>query len=149
MNGKTQSILLQVAFKEAAKRGGDGANTKLLTSQFYVMLQELHSEMNIDADDGAYAPRGGGGSPRKPSTSGGGGFTPPTSATPFTTSDGTKWLDYRQAKTNGDVKPKFPDFKTEDGKESAYIYDQQGTPVPATIEILAAADAMASLAAPM
>ena len=145
MKGKTQSILLQVAFKQAAARGEDVATTKLLTSQFYVLLQELHTEIGIDADDGAQSGGGGGGGkfPKKPA------FQPPTDALPFTLADGSSWIDYRAAKTSGSVKPKFPDFKSADGKESAYIYDQNGTPIPETVAIAAAADAMTALVAPM
>ena len=157
MNGKTQSILLQVGFKEAAAqlRDYDGADDrtaaiKLLTSQYYVLLQELHTEIGIDADDGAFAPRGGGG-PRKVTSggSGGGTWTPPADAIPFTTSSGAAWIDYRPSKTSGSVKPKFPDFKSADGDQSAYIYDQQGNPLTETLALIAAADAMASLVAPM
>jgi len=147
MKGKTQSILLQVAFKEAAARGQDVAATKLLTSQFYVLLQELHTEIGINAEDGAQRGGGGGGGgggfPSKPA------FQAPADSIPFTLADGTTWIDYRPSKTSGSVKPKFPDFKTADGKESAYIYDQNGNPVANTVPIMAAADAIADLVAPM
>lgn len=146
MKGKTQSILLQVAFKQAAARGLDTAATKLLTSQFYVLLQELHTEIGIDADDGAARGGGGGnwgGGAKKPA------FVNPTDAVSFTLADGASWVDFRPSKTSGTVKAGFPDFKSSDGKESAYIYNQDGTPIPATVAILAAADGMATLAAPM
>jgi len=149
MRGKTQSIILQVAFKEAAARGLDVAATKLLTSQFYVLLQELHSEIGINADDGA--PKGGGG--------GGGGWpakekmATPESAVAFTTADGITWLDYRQAKARNEVVAKFPDFKTVDQSkengQSVWAYTQNGAPVPEAAALIAAADAIIALAAPM
>ena len=147
MNGKTKSIILQVAFKEAAARGADVAATKLLTSQFYVLLQELHDELGINAEEGA--PRGGGGG------GGGGNFAAkprmatPASARPFTMSDGGTWLDYRPAKSAGEVVPGFPDFKTTDGKTSVWEYTKDGTPVPEADDLAKAANAIAALAAPM
>jgi hypothetical protein len=145
MNGKTKSILLQVAFKEAAARGEDVAATKLLTSQFYVLLQELHGEIGIDPDEGQARGGGGGGRnfPAKPR------MATPTSAIPFATADGTTWLDYRTAKINNEVKANFPDFKTSDGKTSVWAYDRDGTPVAEAAELTAAADSVAALTAPM
>lgn len=143
MQGKTQSIILQVAFKAAVQTGADIPAIKLLTSQYYVLLQELHDEIGINADDGAYTPKGGGGGgssfPSKPKMA-----TPP-SALPFTTSDGITWLDYRTAKSNSEVVPGFPDFKTTDGKTSVWEYTKDGTPVPEATALTAAANAMALL----
>jgi hypothetical protein len=73
----------------------------------------------------------------------------PASAVDFTASDGEGWIDYRAAKAAGEVKPKFPDFKTADGKGSVYIYDLDGQPTAEAVALVAAADAMASLTAPM
>jgi len=146
MHGKTKSIILQVAFKQAAARGEDVAATKLLTSQFYVLLQELHSEIGIDAED--QPARGGGGG-------GGGGFPSkpkmetPASAVPFTMADGSTWVDYRAAKANGEVVKGFPEFKTTDAKTSIWEYTQNGTPVPEAAPLIAAANAIAALIAPM
>ncbi len=155
MYGKTKSIILQVAFKEAAA-GLDGSreisDIKLLTSQYYVLLQELHAEIGIDPDDEAPKPWAN-------KSSGGGGFTPkpkmetPASAVAFTTADGTVWLDYRAAKAKSEVVKGFPEFKTVDQTkgvgQSIWEYSQDGTPVPEAIELINAANAIATLTAPM
>ena len=145
MNGKTQSILLQVAFKQAADRGGDVAETKTLTSAFYGLLSDLHAELNINADDGAYT--GG-------NSGGGRSFPPrerkalPASVTQFTDADGVTWNDFRAAKTAGDVVAKHPEFKTTDSKKSVWEHAQDGSPNPEATALKAAADQMASLTAP-
>ncbi len=143
MNGKSKSILLQVAFKMAAPIASrDGVQE--LTQTFYDTLINLHTSNNIDAND---APRTGGGG-------GGGGYTPKPKATPpasavaFTSSAGVAWLDYRAAKIDGSVKPKFPDFKTADGKESVYEFGLNGKPNPLFAELVIAVNALASLSDP-
>jgi hypothetical protein len=146
MNGKTKSIILQVAFKEAAARGGSVSDTKDLTREFYDSLISLHTHLAIEPDDGA--PRGGGGG------GGGGGFTPkPRMATPptavaFALADGTPWLDYRACKVDGSVKPKFPDFKTSDGKASVYEFGLDGATNPQFAELVAASEKVSSLVNP-
>ena len=139
MNGKTKSIILQVAFKQAAVGGLSIDQIKSTTNQLYTMLIELHTELGIEPDEG----RASGG--------GGGGFTPkprmatPASAVAFTIADGSQWLDYRASKVDGSVKPKFPDFKTADGKESVYEFGLDGATNPAFAELAAASDKLASL----
>jgi hypothetical protein len=144
MNGKTRSIILQVAFKEAADLHLDTPEaTKDTTRVFYNVLIDLHTELGIEPDEGA--PRGGGGS---------GGFTPkprmatPTTAVAFALADGTPWLDYRACKIDGSVKPKFPDFKTSDGKTSVYEFGLDGATNPQFAELVAASEKVSSLVDP-
>lgn len=151
MNGKTKSIILQVAFKEAAadrRAQPDSLNLKAETAAHYQLLIDLHTELGIEADESAphrSDPRASSGAAyaSKPRTA------TPASAIPFTTSDGTTWLDYRPAKTASEVVPGFPDFKTTDGKTSVWEYTKDGTPVPEAEALASAAAAMASLTAPM
>lgn len=42
--------------------------------------------------------------------------------------DGTVFYDYRQVKVDGLVKPNFPDFKSDDFKQSYWLTDQEGQP---------------------
>ena len=148
MNGKSKSILLQVAFKKAVDTGETVETVEhiaTLTQSYYDTLIALHTSNSIDADD---APKGGGGG-------GGGNFAPkpktapPASARAFTIADGSQWLDYRASKVDGSVKPRFPDFKTADGKESVYEFGLDGATNPAFAELAAASDALAALASPM
>ncbi len=145
MYGKTQSILLQVAFKLAATRDIPVAEVKALTHEYYTLLIDLHTVNGIDADD--QPKRGGGGG------SGGGYASKPKMATPasavsFTTADGSTWLDYRASKIDGSVKPKFPDFKTADGKESVYEFGLNGEVNPAFAELVTAVETFTSLTDP-
>ncbi|KKL59860.1 hypothetical protein LCGC14_2211070, partial [marine sediment metagenome] len=136
----------QVAFKEAAsdRRVLDILDLSKETAAHYQLLMDLHTSLGIEADESA--PRGGGG--------GGGGFTPkprmatPASAIAFTIADGSQWLDYRASKVDGSVKPKFPDFKTADGKESVYEFGLDGAPTPQFAELAAAADGITALTDP-
>ncbi len=110
------------------------------------MLLDLHSEIGIDPEDGAAPRRGGGGgfnrAPREKAA-------PPKSARTFTTSDGTQFTDYRVSKAKGEVKPNFPDFKSADNKQSIWAFDRDGAPNAEAADLIAAADAMASLTDPM
>lgn len=141
MNGKSKSILLQVAFKKAAEIGGPGDKLTARTQEYYDILINLHTSNNIDADD---APRGGGGGNYTPKPK----ATPPASAISFTSSSGAPWIDYRAAKIDGSVKPKFPDFKSADGKESVYEFGLNGEVNPAFAELVTAVSALASLTDP-
>jgi hypothetical protein len=71
----------------------------------------------------------------------------------FTDADGIQWYDWRAAKANGNVGTKHPDFKT--GNQSKYvgqsiwIFCQDGDNNPEATPLIAAADQMAALTAPM
>ncbi len=109
MNGKSKSILLQVAFKGAISLGKPDTDT---IRGLYETLLVLHDQLSINADDDARS-RGGSG------WSGGSGqrsTTLPEGTSVFTARD-TQMVDYRAAKTAGNVKPGFPDFKTLDGSK--------------------------------
>ena len=151
MNGKTKSIILQVAFKEAAAQtGGDATACRALTSTFYTTLIELHESLGINPDEGGGKSWGGKKSYETGAAKIGGGFTPPADAVNFTHA-GAPWVDYSASKESGSVKPRFPDFKTADGKESVYIYDQNGTPTTEGEGLVASAggaNAVASLTEP-
>ena len=111
MNGRSKSILLQVAFKGAIEMGEPDPDT---ITGYYEILLALHDRLGIDSDDGG-PKRGGGGSGWS-----GGAQRQPTalpSETSVFTARSTQIVDYRAAKTAGSVKPNFPDFKTLDGSK--------------------------------
>ncbi len=143
MNGKTQSILLQVAFKRAASPEGSANAVRALTAEYYGILISLHEQFGINADEGAGRGHGGDGNYTKTPR-----MATPTSAVPFTAENGTAWLDYRAAKVAGEVKPKFPDFKTVDGKDSVYEYGLDGIVNSDYAKLATAATARASLSDP-
>ena len=143
MNGKTQSILLQVAFKRAASPEGTADAVRALTAEYYAVLVSLHEQLGINPDEGAGRGRGGDGNYAKAPR-----MATPASAIAFTIADGSQWLDYRASKVDGSVKPKFPDFKTADGKESVYEFGLDGATNPAFAELAAASDKLTSLTDP-
>lgn len=51
-----------------------------------------------------------------------------TSGLPTIEIGGVEFIDYREAKKSGEVKPRFPDFKTPDNKRSEWLTDQDGQP---------------------
>jgi hypothetical protein len=120
IKGRSRSILLQVAFKEAASLTGTVEATKPLTRGFYEMLIELHEELNIDPEDGGFS-RGGGTSRSKTST-----FVKPTGET--FVYEGVLVEDFRAAKAapGSTLKPNYPDFKTADGTAISGITNDQG-----------------------
>jgi len=143
INGRSKSILLQVAFKEASS-ADSLAEIKLLTSQYYTMLLELHDELNIDPEDGAFKRGGNSGGRSNQST-----FTPPVGETFIYNSVLVE--DFRAAKAapGSSLKPNWPDFKTVEqteiagvtnNKGAAWLYAQDGTPVEATAALVTAAD---------
>lgn len=140
MNGKTKSILLQVAMKLAVESTSaqglyDNESVKTRTKDFYAMLGGLHAELGIDADEGrGRGGNGGGGSTRKPL---------PESVTTFT-SEGVEWYDFRKAKDNKDVAAGHPEFKTTDFKESVWMYEKDGSPKPEAAVLVTAADGVAA-----
>ena len=121
IKGRTRSILLQVAFKEAARIPADLATTKLLTAQYYTTLLDLHDEMNIDPEDGGFTRGGGGGSRKTTST-----FVKPEAETFIY--NGVLVEDFRVAKAapGSTVNANYPDFKTADGSEIAGITNDKG-----------------------
>ncbi len=123
IKGRTRSILLQVAFKEASSNDDIGATdvtaTKLLTTQYYTMLLDLHDELNINPEDGGFTRGSGGG--RAPST-----FVKPEAETFIY--EGVLVEDFRVAKAapGSTVNANYPDFKTADGSEIAGITNEKG-----------------------
>ncbi len=141
INGRSRSILLQVAFK-AAVAGGD-PNIKLATANFYNMLIELHTELDINPDDGA----------KKGNWSGSSGGAPKAPAIQGETFifNGVLVEDFRAAKAapGSTVKPRFPDFKTANGEAisgvttdsgAAWLYTPDGEPNEAINDLVLAAD---------
>ena len=119
IKGRTRSILLQVAFKEAASEGADVGTTKLLTAQYYTMLLDLHDELSIDPEEGGFTRGSGGG--RAKST-----FVKPVAETFIY--EGVLVEDFRAAKAapGSTVNANYPDFKTADGTEIAGITNDKG-----------------------
>jgi len=121
IKGRTRSILLQVAFKEAAAIQGEGVvDVKTLTANFYTMLLNLHDELGIDPEDGGFT-RGGARSAAKTST-----FVKPEAETFIY--NGVLVEDFRAAKAapGSTVNANYPDFKTADGSEIAGITNDSG-----------------------
>ena len=144
MNGKTQSILLQVAFKQgasfcAARPEFGLPEVEETTAQFYQTLLTLHNRFGIEPDDGAGTKRS---YPPRSSSQSSGPKPLPSKATKFVL-DGTEWTDYRAAKTAGEVVPRHPDFKA--GQESVWQFLQDGSPNGVFTALAAAADVTAQL----
>jgi len=55
---------------------------------------------------------------------------------PQITVDGVVYHDYRDVKAQELVKPKFPDYKTVDGKTGKWLSDQEGNPTPFANKLL-------------
>lgn len=125
MNGKTKSIILQVAFKGAVDMG---VVTEEQVLANYELLIALHDRLGIDAED---APKRGGGG-RK--TTG----TQPTGDTFIL--EGELYTDFRQAKAAGQTKPNFPDFKRESDGQGFWLYSTDGEANADTAPLVAAAD---------
>lgn len=147
INGRLRSIILQVAFKQAAideTISGEVDTIKLRTVEFYTMLLDLHDELNIDPEDGAFkSTRLGGGGPTT-STS------PPVQGETFIF-DSVLVEDFRAAKAvvGSTVKPNYPDFKTVNGQPiegvtnprgAAWLHTQDGAANEAVGELVEAAD---------
>lgn len=143
---RTNSILLQVAFKEAvsattAQGLFDIPSVEERTQGFYESLLALHSNNGISLEDDKPRRSGGGGS-RQPKPL-------PANATQFADSEGTLWVDYRVLKSEGQISPKHPDFKTRDNKKSVWLFDQEGQPNAEAQTLAEAADQMKNLASPL
>ena len=147
MYGKTKSILLQVAFKLAATRDIPVAEVKGLTHEYYDVLQDLHISLNIDADDQPKRGGGGGGAGSGQTYASKPRMATPDTAVTFTNKNGEAWIDYRASKIDGSVKPKFPDFKSADGKESVYEFGLNGEVNPDFADLVSAVEAFNSLTA--
>jgi len=146
IKGRSKSILLQVAFKEAAK-GNDATtiNEVLeLTRLYYSGLLSLHEELGIDPSDGEFTRGGGGGGARKAST-----FVKPQGETFIYNTVMVE--DFRAAKAapGSTLKPNYPDFKTVDESEiagvtnakgAAWLRGQDGAINDALSDLVAAAD---------
>lgn len=131
MNGKTKSILMQVAFYGVSYTNPQPTQEQV-ESNFNLLLN-LHEKFGIEPDEGGN--RGGGGFRKSSAPS-----TPAVGGTLFV-SGGESWIDYRPAKASGEVKENFPDFKTADNKKSVWLYDRDGGPNAEAAPLVAAADA--------
>ena len=142
---KTRSILLQVAFKEAATASlGTEASVEQLTEDYYNILLNLHDKFNLSVDDEGRGRSGGYNSGPRQSTA----KPTPASVVTFTDANGTTWNDFRAAKVAEEVVAKHPDFKTTDNQTSVWAFKKDGSENEQAIELAAAADAMSDLAAP-
>lgn len=140
MNGKSKSILLQVAFKEASS--GTPIDIDVVEAN-YTTLLALHEKFGIDADD-APSRSYGGGSAKKEAPAG----------VTFMFENNI-FEDFRTLKSDGTLKPSFPDFRTVSGTEvagltndrgSVWIIDRDGSAKAEVAALVAAADAAAVLA---
>jgi hypothetical protein len=150
INGISRSILLQVAFKEAAadrRAQPDSLDVKAQTAGYFQLLVDLHGELNIDPDDGNARRSGGGGGGSRPTT---------IPSAPAPTGEtfifkGHLIEDFRAAKAapGSTVNPKYPDFKTVNGQPiegvttpqgAAWLDAQDGAPNEAVSELVTAAD---------
>jgi hypothetical protein len=68
---------------------------------------------------------------------------PDYSNLPRITVDGVEYIDFREAKKDGTVKPRFPDFKTTDLKEGFYLTLPDGETKSEFAELLENAGALA------
>lgn len=134
---RSKSILLQVAFKEAAQKTDDVDELKNKSIEFYTMLAELHEELGLSLEDDN---RG-----RRRNQGGGKQRQLPKGANIFFV-DGDKWVDFREAKTNNEVKAGFPDFKPfDDFRQGIWVVDQDGNPNDEAVKLVQAADGAAKL----
>ncbi len=148
INGRSRSILLQVAFKAAIQEslGRETETFDLIkgeTARLYGMLIDLHTELDINPDDGQKKGNWGG-------ASGGAPKAPAIQGETFIF-NGVLVEDFRAAKAapGSTVKPRFPDFKTANGEAisgvttdsgAAWLYTPDGEPNEAINELVAAAD---------
>jgi hypothetical protein len=146
INGRSRSILLQVAFKASIEMLVAGQISSDIvsgtTATLYDTLINLHDELKIDPDEGA---RRSGGASRGPSTP----ATVPTGETFIF--NGHLIEDFRAAKAapGSTVKTNYPDFKTVNGQPiegvttpqgAAWLYAQDGAANEAVSELVAVAD---------
>ena len=140
MNGKSKSILLQVAFKGAIETG-DVSKAQVL--DYYNLLTILHEELGIDADDAPARKAWGNSAPKAKAE--GIGFI----------FNGVLFEDFRAEKEAGRQKATFPDFRTANGTEvpgltndrgSVWMYDQQGQAKGEVLDLVTEADKAAVLA---
>lgn len=131
MNGKTKSILLQVAFYGAAGQSGGVVDEATVASNFETLLA-LHERFGINPDEG----RGSGGGSTKPNGE-------------VFTYNNILVEDFRATKKIQNLKPNFPDFKTVNGdviegitnpRGAAWLTDQEGNPNEDITPLVAAAN---------
>lgn len=120
MNNKNRSILLQVAFKEAAAQLGiTKADEVLNGAQIgYDVLVKLHETNGVDID---FTPQSRGSRPELPTFE----------------VNGVTYTDYRKSESKS-KNPRFPDFKTADG-EPVWLTDKNGNATDEGIKLLEAA----------
>jgi hypothetical protein len=148
MNGKTKSILLQVALKEASASlsvQGIFAMQELedRTIQIYESLISMHNKLGIEPDEGGA--RGGNNNrgfiPRAANTNAA-TTAKEEQGVGFFSEDNEVWRDYRTAITEGRVPEKHPAFKGPNGnKDSVWETNLDGDPDPRFGPLQVAADA--------
>lgn len=116
---------MQVAFKGAIDAGFVLADdVKNNTVDYYTILTDLHKEFDISLEDQKN------------------NFTPRTTSpkaeeedVPTVIVKGELWRDYRKSERKN-KNPRFPDFKTVDGKQSVWLNDRDGNPTDAGVKFL-------------
>lgn len=125
---RNKSILLQVAFKEAAALGKtDLDKVEQLTGDFYNVLIGLHDKLGLSLEDDA--PRRSSRPTNRPA--------PVTSEDVPTviTADGGLFYDYRNSERKA-KNPKFPDFKSVDNTKSIWLTDKEGNQTDEGVKFL-------------
>jgi hypothetical protein len=129
INDRTKSILLQVAFKEAAEKSETTDEVESLTGDYYNILVGMHDKLGLSPDTETNKSRGSSRTKapdRERSV---------TDDAPRITVDGVEYFDYRGLKELGAIEnPKHPDFKTVDKKKSFWLTTQDGEPTQFAID---------------
>ena len=115
---RTQSILLQVAYKGVVQYGfQEAADFKSAILRDYNVLVDLHKELGLSLEDAPKKSWGGDTAPAKKVVD-----------APVTTFGGVDYYDYRGQKELGLIEnPKHPDFKPVDtSKKSEWILKSDG-----------------------
>lgn len=148
MNGRTRSILLQVAFKGAIELVKSEKSTvdalSATSANLYEILMGLHEELGINPDEGVKS-RGGTSFVTRD------GPTPVTPVGETFIYEGVLIEDFRAAKAapGSTIKHNFPDFKTVNGQPingvtgprgAAWLKDQDGGLNEAVSVLVTAAD---------
>ena len=117
MHGATFGMAVKAGIESANSQGlydPDSMQSRIV--EVLEIITKLAPEYDVDLSATTYS--GGSSGEKKPSGANAEGIV-------FEV-DGVKWLDFRQAKDAGAVKPNFPDFKTYDNQTSLWLEGRDG-----------------------
>jgi len=135
-NDTARSILLQVAFKEAANNAATIDEVENLTGDYFNVLIGMHDKLGIEIKDRDFG-RSNSAAARPVRSNGGTAASSESAAVPTVTIAGEQWQDFRNAKANGKVNERYPDFKKVDGKGSEWLVDKDGVTPTAFAKLVA------------